>query len=278
MERQGFKDVFGPDKVGIGVIHLAPLPGSPAHVSDLDSITAKAVEEANIIEKAGFGGLIVENYGDIPFHRDDVGPETIASMALIVKAVRDAVDLPIGINVLRNDAHAALAVAGVCRAEFVRVNVLVGAFVTSEGIIEGRPAEVLRLRDALAPESLVLADIMVKHGSPLAATTISEEALDAAERGRADCVIVTGTRTGLPPSAGELTEARNALAGGTRQVPILAGSGAVPSNLESLMELSDGVIVGSYMRRGGVAGADLETDRVIEIGGMLKQYVGKAGR
>jgi membrane complex biogenesis BtpA family protein len=278
MEGRGFRSVFGPGKVGIGVIHLAPLPGSPAYGGNLDGIVARAVKEAAIIDSAGFGGLIVENYGDMPFHRDEVGPETIASMALIVKAVRDEVKLPIGVNVLRNDAEAALAVAGVCGAEFIRVNVLVGAFVTSEGIIEGRPAEVLRLRDALAPESLVFADIMVKHGAPLAATSISEQALDAAERGRADCIIVTGKRTGLPPSAEELTEARDAMSGEAREVPVLVGSGALPSNLDSLLELSDGVIIGSYMRKGGVAGADLEVDRAVEMGGMLKRYVGKAGR
>lgn len=277
MERQSIKDVFGPGKVGIGVVHLAPLPGSPAYAGDMDGIVAKAAREAGIIEKAGFGGLIVENYGDIPFHRDEVGPETIASMALIMKAVGDAVDLPVGINVLRNDARAALAIAGVCRAEFIRVNVLVGAFVTSEGIIEGRPAEVLRLRDVLAPDTLVFADIMVKHASPLAPTSVSEQALDAVERGKADCIIVTGKRTGLPPSAEELSEARNALTDKTRQVPVLVGSGAVPSNLDSLLELSDGVIVGSYMREGGLAGADLDIDRAAEIGGMLRKHAGGAG-
>ena len=277
MKPQSLNKVFGPGKIGIGVIHLAALPGSPGYGGDLGAIVRTAAEEAAVMEKAGFSGLIVENYGDIPFHSTGVGPETIASMALVVRAVREAVKVPLGVNVLRNDARAALAIAGVCGAEFVRVNVLVGAFVTSEGLIEGQPAEVMRLRDELAPGRLVFADIMVKHAAPLANTTISEEALDAAERGMADCVIVTGRRTGRPPSAGELTEARDALARGTRQVHVLVGSGAYPSNLESLLEVADGVIVGSYMRKGGVAGAELDTDRVLEMGGLVRKYAGKAG-
>jgi membrane complex biogenesis BtpA family protein len=277
MKTQALNNVFGSGKVGIGVIHLAPLPGSPGYGGDLDAIVRKAAMEAGTMEKAGFAGVIVENYGDIPFHTTEVGPETIASMALVVKAVRDAVKIPIGVNVLRNDSRAALAIAGVCGAQFVRVNVLVGAFVTSEGIIEGKPGEVLRLRDALAPGCLVFADIMVKHGAPLASTTISEDALDAAERGMADCIIVTGRRTGRPPSAGELTEARDALARGTRQVPLLVGSGAYPSNLESLLDVADGVIVGSCMREGGVAGAKLDVDRAREMGRLVRKYAGKAG-
>jgi membrane complex biogenesis BtpA family protein len=243
----------------------------------MDEVIRRAVGEAAAMEKAGFGGTIVENYGDLPFYGEDVGPETVAAMALVVRAVREAVEIPVGVNVLRNDARAALAIGGVCGAAFVRVNVLVGAFVTSEGIIEGRPAEVLRLRGALAPGCLVFADIMVKHGAPLANTTISEEALDAAERGMADCIIVTGARTGRPPSAGEIEEARAALAGGTRQVPLLVGSGAGPDNLADLMELADGVIVGSYMRKGGVAGAELDMERTAEISGLLEKYTGKAG-
>jgi hypothetical protein len=278
MKPQNINKVFGPGKMGIGVIHLAPLPGSPGYGGDLEGVVRKAAEEAAVIEKAGFGGLIVENYGDIPFHTDEVGPETVAAMALVVRAVKGAVKIPVGVNVLRNDARSALAIAGVCGAEFVRVNVLVGAFVTSEGLIEGRPAEVMRLRDALAPGCLVFADIMVKHGAPLANTTISEEVLDAAERGMADCIIVTGKRTGRRPSAEELTEAKDALAGGTRQVPVVVGSGAGPDNLESLLELSDGVIVGSYMRTGGIAGTDLDIDRTMEMGGLIKKYAGKAGR
>jgi membrane complex biogenesis BtpA family protein len=277
MEAQSLNNVFGSGKIGIGVIHLAPLPGSPGYAGNLDAIIQKAAVEAGVMEQAGFGGIIVENYGDIPFYSTEVGPETIASMALVVKAVRDAAGVPVGVNVLRNDARAALAIAGVCGAQFVRVNVLVGAFVTSEGIIEGRPAEVLRLRDALAPGCLVFADIMVKHGAPLANTTISEDALDAAERGMADCIIVTGRRTGRPPSAGELTEARDALARGTRAIPVLVGSGAYPSNLESLLDVADGVIIGSYMRDGGVAGAGLDIDRAREMGGLVRRYAGKAG-
>lgn len=277
MKYQHFSKVFGSGKVAVGVIHLAALPGSPGYGGDIDAVVRRAAEEAVTMEKAGLSGLIVENYGDIPFHADEVGPETVAAMGLVVKAVVAAVKIPVGVNVLRNDARAALAVAGVCGAAFVRVNVLVGAFVTSEGLIEGRPAEVLRLRDSLAPGCMVFSDIMVKHGAPLANSTISEEALDAAERGMADCIIVTGRRTGRPPATGEVREAKEALAGGTRNVPLLVGSGANPGNMESMLELADGVIVGSYMRVGGVAGADLDPARTGEMGGLISEYVGKAG-
>jgi len=248
-----FCDVFGSGKVLVGVIHLEPLPGSPGYRGDAAAIIKRAVEEARVYADAGFDGVVVENYGDLPFLSKGVGPETVAAMALAAGEVKRAVGVPVGVNVLRNDAAAALAIAGVCGCEFVRVNVLVGAFVTSEGILEGQPGSVMRLRRSLAPDALVFADTLVKHASPLSAATPGEDVLDVVERGGADAVIVTGSRTGRPPAGDDLEAVREALRGAGRAVPVLVGSGADPSNAEDFLKLSDGLIVGSYVRSGGRA-------------------------
>ena len=76
--------------------------------------------------------------------------------------------IAIGINVLRNDARAALAIAAVVGAACIRVNVHTGARVTDQGLVEGRAAETLRLRRALGAESVAIwADVNVKHSAPL---------------------------------------------------------------------------------------------------------------
>ncbi len=54
-----------------------------------------------------------------------------------------------GINVLRNDGRAALAVAHAAQADFIRVNVLAGVRVTDQGIVEGIAHELLRDRSLL---------------------------------------------------------------------------------------------------------------------------------
>ena len=248
------------------MIHLGPLPGSPSFDGDLAAVIEVAVEEARILDKSGFDGLIVENYGDLPFMGDTVGPETVAAMAVAAREVKKAVRIPVGINVLRNDAEAALAIAGVCDCEFVRVNVLVGAFVTSEGLIEGRPGEVARLRAALAPDSLIFADALVKHAYPLAPRSLADDVLDVAERGAADAVIVTGPRTGKPPSADDLEVVRASLREAAIEMPVLVGSGASPANARDFLRLSDGLIVGSYIRKSGKAGKPIEPHKALEIG------------
>lgn len=261
-----FRDIFGSGKILIGVIHLGPLPGSPGYRGSLKPVIESAAGDARIMAGAGFDGLIVENYGDIPFLGDRVGPETVAAMAVAVTEIKKAVQLPVGVNVLRNDAGAALAIAGVCGCRFVRVNVLVGAFVTSEGLVVGKPAEVARLRRAIAPDALILADTMVKHASPVAPTTLGEDVLDVVERGRADAVIVTGPRTGRPPAGDDIEVVRASLKGACLDRPILIGSGVDSSNAEDFLRLGDGLIVGSYIRRDGRAGEEVLCERAAEMG------------
>ena len=121
---------------------------------------------------------------------------------------------------------------------------------------------------------MVFADVMVKHANRLAATTIRDDALDAAERGQADCLIVTGPRTGSPPSGEDLKAVRAGLREADLRVPVMVGSGITPSNAEALLKLSDGVIVGSYIRKHGRAGEELEFKRALEIGSIKKEVVG----
>ncbi|MFH1311813.1 MAG: BtpA/SgcQ family protein [Candidatus Eisenbacteria bacterium] len=267
-------DMFGAGKIGIGVIHLPALPGSPDFGGSLTPVVERAVAEAALLQKAGFDGVIIENYGDLPFFKAKVGPETVAAMTVAVSEVRRVVEIPVGVNVLRNDHEAALAIAAACGCEFIRVNILVGAFVTPEGIIEGEPARVLRERRRVAPETLIFADVMVKHANPLAATTIVDDALDAAERGKADCLIVTGPRTGSPPTGEDLKAVGAGLEEADLRIPVMVGSGITLSNAGALLKLSDGVIVGSYIRKHGRAGEEIVFERAIEIGSIKKEGTG----
>src|SRR5262245_61700685 len=107
----------------IGVIHLLPLPGSPKWSGNLEAVIKFAVNDARAYERGGASALFIENFGDVPFTKGHVDPATIAAMAAAGRAVRAAVKLPLGFNVLRNDARAALALCAACGGSFIRVNV-----------------------------------------------------------------------------------------------------------------------------------------------------------
>lgn len=247
-------------KLLLGVIHLDPLPGSPRFGGDLPAVIDGASRDAEALARAGFDAVIVENFGDAPFFRGRVGVETVASMAVICDAVRRASSLPLGVNVLRNDGESAFAIAAATGARFIRVNVLVGARVTDQGLIEGDAATLLRARMRMGAAGVsIAADVDVKHSVPLGARALSpeDEALEAVERALADAVIVTGSRTGSEADVAVIERVRKAVP----HTPVWLGSGARHETAEAWLRYVDGIIVGSALRADGRAGGRIDAER-----------------
>ena len=182
----------------IGMCHLPPLPGSPRHALPMDRIVEHAVQDAGALRDSGFDALLIENFGDAPFSGGRIEPWATAALAVVAAQVKSATGLPIGVNALRNDALAALGVAAAAGADFVRVNVLVGVSSTDQGFIEGPAAELLRARAQVAPSVEVFADAHVKHAVCVSQPDIALAAEEAAYRGQADALIVSGATTGRP--------------------------------------------------------------------------------
>jgi uncharacterized protein len=234
----------------IGMIHLRALPGSPGWDNDFDAVMNAAIADADALVEGGVGALMMENYYDVPFFRTKVPPITVASMTKIAVSVRNRHPaIPLGINVLRNDVESALSIATVVKANFVRVNVLCGAVVTDQGIIQGDAAEVLRLREQIASDIAIWADLRVKHAAPMAERPTADEASDLRVRANADAIILSGSGTGAKADSRELSEAREALP----DCPLLIGSGMTSDNLDEFAQ-ADGFIVGSSLKSIGPFG------------------------
>lgn len=248
----------------IGVIHLPPLAGSPwapegAHLA-LQGAGYQALKETKIFTQAGFDGVILENFGDSPFFKGRVPPETVSSISVIAGAVREATRIPVGINVLRNDAFSALAIAAVTGCNLIRVNVLSGVAAADQGLIEGEAAALLRERRRLSSDVAVFADVHVKH----ARTLSSEDPILALEetvlRAKADAAIVTGSTTGRNVDFQVLKKV--GAAAKELKVPLYVGSGVSLETLGEVKKHVTGVIVSSSLRRGGQAGMPLDAKRV----------------
>lgn len=263
------------DKPIIGMVHLDPLPGSPRFDGDFDAVIARAVADAEALAAGGVHAVMIENFGDAPFFPRRVEPVTVAAMTRIVTDVRRAIDLPVGVNVLRNDGCAALAVAVATGATgatgavtgvtggFIRVNVLCGARVTDQGVIEGIAAELLRDRARLRAEHVrIFADVDVKHSAPLGPPrALADEVADTIHRGGADAVIVSGVGTGKATDPAQVTAVKQA-AGDT---PVLIGSGLTADNAAALLAAGDGAIVGSAFKRDGDATQPVDPQRVAAL-------------
>ncbi len=246
----------------LGVVHLPPCPSACAGPPEFDALLEAALADAQALRDGGVDGVIVENYGDVPFHKgtrdDPAPPDVVATLAVVAREVRRTTGLPVGINCLRNDACAALGAAAVAGATWVRVNVLTGAMLTDQGVIEGEARRVADYRQRLDHDVRMLADLLVKHAVPFAPTDPLVAARDLASRSGADGLIVTGARTGAAVDPAFLREVRAAVA----PFPVWIGSGLTPENAQDLWPHCDGAIVGTSLKQHGRTLAPVDVARV----------------
>ena len=252
-----FQELFGRRKPLIGVLHLLPLPGAPLYDGAMQKVYDQALVELEIFKRHALDSVIVENFRDVPYFPGRVPVETVSAMAAVAREVVRAADMPVGVNVLRSDGEAAIAVATAAGAHYVRVNVHMGAVVADQGIVQGSSQFSVRLRSALRSRALIFADVGVKHAAPVAGRSLDIETRDLAERGLADAIIVTGDRTGVETSLADVDVVRQATT-----LPLLVGSGATPENIEQVLPNVNGLIVGSYFKKDGAGHKLVDESRV----------------
>jgi len=253
------RSLFAAPKPVIAMIHVGALPGSPAGARPLREIEAQALQEAKIYRDAGVDGLMLENMHDTPYLRGGVGPEIVAAMAVIARAVKDAARLPCGVQVLAAANQEAVAVALAAGLDFIRAEGFAFAHVADEGFIQSSAAELLRYRRAIGAEQVqVWADVKKKHSSHAITADVGiGETAHAVEFMRGDAVIVTGTVTGDAPKADDVREVKRAT-----KLPVYLGSGVTAANVGGFLAEADGFIVGSEFKAGGHWSGVVEASRV----------------
>lgn len=230
------------------MIHLGALPGTPAQVLSLAAIERQALREANIFRAAGVQGLMLENMHDTPYLRGKVGPEIVAAMAIISRAVKQESQLPCGVQILAGANIEALAVAQAAGLDFIRAEGFAFAHVADEGLIQSSAAELLRFRRQIGADQIqVWTDVKKKHSShAITADVDIGETAHAVEFMRGDAVIVTGAVTGDAPQSAEVLAVKR-----KTRLPVFLGSGVSAANLASYFAAADGFIVGSEFKQGG---------------------------
>ena len=195
----------------VGVIHLLALPGTPCATHTFQEVLNRALLDAQALKSGGVQNSILEDFGDAPFYsRDSVEPHIVSMMTVSGIKIRE-LGMELGINVLRNDARSALAIAVAVGAKLIRVNVHTEAAWTDQGLIQGDAYQTLLYKNRLAADVDIAADVMVKHATPAGTRSLLDAAKDTIYRGRVDHIIVTGTATGSTVELEELRQLRSAL-------------------------------------------------------------------
>ncbi|MEI6443388.1 MAG: BtpA/SgcQ family protein [Nostocales cyanobacterium ELA583] len=245
----------------IGVVHLLPLPTSARWGGSLKAVIDRAEQEATALASGGVDGIIVENFFDAPFTKNQVDPAVVSAMTVVVQRIQNLVTVPLGLNVLRNDGRSAIAIASCVKTQFIRINVLTGVMATDQGLIEGEAHQLLRYRRELGSDVKIFADVLVKHARPLSSPNLTVAVKDTIERGLADAVILSGWATGSPPDQEDLELATAAAAG----TPVFIGSGASWENVGVLLQAANGVIVSSSLKRHGQIQQPIDPIRVSQF-------------
>lgn len=226
----------------IGALHFMPLLGYDNY-QGLAKTLSKALFDLKALEEGGVDGVIVENNYDYP-HKIVTNPETVACMSVLTQKIVEKTKLPVGISVLWNDYKAALSIACVTGARFVRVPAFVDTVKTSYGVVHSNPTDVVRYRDSINARGVLLfTDIQVKHAEMLSNKSIVTSARQAIKN-KSDVLIVTGKWTGDAPDLEDLQRVRKAVG----DFPIVVGSGATSDNIQTLLSYADGVIVSTSLK------------------------------
>ena len=247
-----------------GMIHVPPLPGSGNGSFSIKQILEFCLEDAKNLFENGISSFFIENFGDAPFPKNKVEPHVIAALTTITNHLKAHYPIiKVGINVLRNDALAALAIASATESQAIRVNVLTHARLTDQGIIEGCSYELNKYKNQLKSTIEVWADVDVKHSYPLAQVPIAEAIHDTLHRGGAAKIIFTGPKTGAEADLNLLKELVESNIISPEQIVI--GSGISEKNIQTFLPYANSFIVGSSLKLNNTLSNHIDSDKVAKL-------------
>jgi membrane complex biogenesis BtpA family protein len=223
------------------MVHLPPLPGSTNYDGrPFEEIVEVAVADACALAGAGFDAAILQNTHDLP--ATATAPvETVAFLSAIGREIRRATQMPLGVNVLKNDAEGGLAVAAAIGALFVRLKVYVGAAVGAEGVLAPSAPAALRMRQRLRTDTELWVDLFDRTSTPLVAQPLAQLAEWVLKFGDASAVVVTGA------SMSETLRMIEEVESVAPEMAVVVGGGVTHANVAEALTEANGVIVGSAL-------------------------------
>ena len=251
------KQLFGVAKPAVAMAHLPPLPGTPLYdeVGGANAIVESVARDVEVLMQSGFDAVLFCNEGDRPYQLK----ATFEGIAMMARVVAEAAprDRPFGVDYLW-DAEAALAVAAVSGASFIR-EVATGAYESDMGLWSPDAGRLLRYRRELnARDVAVFMNITPEFASSLGSREIATTARSVRVSSLADAILVSGPMAGAEPSVEAVREAKR---GCGDETPVFANTGVKSTNVRDFLTVADGAIVGSDLKVDGGTWNPVDPDR-----------------
>lgn len=263
-----FSEVFRKEKIIIASLYLPALPGSPDYVTgtSLKDIIEFTRHELQELEAGGMDSVCIGNQQNWPYEVG-VNVETPALMTAVINETCKGLKIPIGITVFWDDL-AAIAVAKATGASYVR-GVFRGAYAGEMGIISLNASDALRYRKLIDAETVhlmfMLRPILAK---PIADRGLETEVKDAVWGSKPDAFALCGPIPGEAPTFDELATVRKNAKGR----PVVMNNGATPQNIAKVLEVCDGAVVATHLRKDEKASNPFDAGKVRAFMKLVNQY------
>jgi uncharacterized protein len=196
------------------------------------------------------------NENDRPYELK-VSPATIATMSYAIGRLAPMITVPFGVDVLW-DPIATIAVAKATGARFIR-EIFTGVFSGDMGFWNTNCGKAFRFKKAIDADNLMLLfNINAEFSSAIGDRGIEAVARSVAMSSLPDAICVSGGITGDAVELSNLSKVKGAVP----EMNVFANTGVSIDNVEKILSIADGVVVGTSLKKDGVTWNEVDQHRV----------------
>jgi hypothetical protein len=259
MDEALLKSVFKAKKPIIGMVHTKPLPGAPLYKENEFNLLELLESDLIALQEGGIDAVMFSNEDDRPY-QTTVDPATVATMSYLIGKLAPKIKVPFGVDILF-DPMASLAVAKATGACFVR-EIFTGAYGGDLGLWSNRCDKIYRYRKLINADDIVCVhNINAEFAYPLDTRPIEKIAKSVVFSSLADIIAVSGNITGEEVSIDDLKKVKDSIP----NTPVFANTGISVNNVEKILKVCDGAIVGTSLKKDSITWNNIEKERVISL-------------
>ncbi len=254
-------DLFHTAKPIIAMCHFKALPGDPGYDPQrgMAWIIESARADLRALQEGGVDAILFSNEASLPY-LTKVEPITVACMARIIAELRPDIHVPYGVNVLWDPA-ASIDVAVATGGQFVR-EIFSGVYASDYGLWNTNCGEVIRHQHAVHGQQVKLFfNIVPESAVYLAERHIVDIAKSTVFVSKPDALCVSGLTAGAEASLETLKQVKAAVP----ETIVFANTGVRLSNVEAMLSVADGAIVGTTFKRESYIWNEVDVQRVREF-------------
>jgi uncharacterized protein len=255
------EDIFHVNKPIIAMCHFKALPGDPGYdpQKGMDWIVESARADLRALQEGGVDAIMFSNEASLPY-LTKVEPITTVCMARIIAELRPGITVPFGVNVLW-DAAASIDLAVATGGLFVR-EIFTGVYASDYGLWNTNCGEVIRHQHRVGGQHVrLLFNIVPESAVYLADRQVVDIAKSTVFVSKPDALCVSGLTAGTETSAETLKLVKQAVP----DTPVFANTGVRLSNVEQMLSVADGAIIGTTFKREGYIWNEVDANRVREF-------------